>query len=120
MRWRGAKVFSSTLFDSSAVSSSSSKANNGTCFNTSGLHDMNHPSGMNKIKSSVKRRLMMSYIQHSESESLAHRRKVPNYEDSYQFDGRRRADARHGIRSGCSQGGCSGSSGCFRHQGSQG
>src|SRR5712671_4650034 len=42
MRWRGANFFSSTCPASTAVSSSSSNANSGTCFNASGLHAMSH------------------------------------------------------------------------------
>src|SRR5690349_16711884 len=42
MRCRGANVFSSTCPASTAVSSSSSSANSGTCFNASGLHDIGH------------------------------------------------------------------------------
>src|SRR6267154_551477 len=42
MRWRGANFFSSTCPASTAVSSSSSSANSGTCFNASGLHAMSH------------------------------------------------------------------------------
>src|SRR6266446_7740224 len=42
MRCRGEKFFSSTCPASTAVSSSSSSANSGTCFNTSGLQDIGH------------------------------------------------------------------------------
>src|SRR5258706_1309369 len=42
MRWRGANFFSSTCPASTAVSSSSSSANSGTCFKASGLHDIGH------------------------------------------------------------------------------
>src|ERR1700739_3058439 len=45
MRCRGKKVFSRTCPASTAVSSSSSDANSGTCFSTSGLHDMGRLSG---------------------------------------------------------------------------
>src|SRR5581483_4796731 len=43
MRWRGAKVLSSTCPASTAVSSSSSNENSGTCLSASGLHPMVHP-----------------------------------------------------------------------------
>src|SRR5712664_3590854 len=42
MRCRGAKFLSSTCAASTAVSSASSSANSGTCFNTSGLQDIGH------------------------------------------------------------------------------
>src|ERR1051325_989950 len=43
MRCRGANVTSCTWLASTAASSSSSNANNGTCFNTSGLHAIEMP-----------------------------------------------------------------------------
>src|SRR5207302_4749933 len=42
MRCRGAKFLSSTCAANTAVSSSSSKANSGTCFSTSGLQPIGH------------------------------------------------------------------------------
>src|SRR5579859_753106 len=43
MRCRGANVTSCTWLASTAASSSSSNANNGTCFSTSGLHAIEMP-----------------------------------------------------------------------------
>src|SRR5262245_24437216 len=40
MRWRVAKVLRSTCVAKTAISSSSSRANNGTCFSMSRLHAM--------------------------------------------------------------------------------
>src|ERR1700678_1737589 len=42
MRWRAANSRTSTWAARMAVSSSSSSANNGTCFNSSGAHAMLH------------------------------------------------------------------------------
>src|SRR5713101_7305985 len=42
MRWRVANFLSSTCPAKTAVSSSSSRAKSGTCFNTSGLHAIGH------------------------------------------------------------------------------
>src|SRR6266545_3210834 len=40
MRWRAENVLRSTCAANTAISSSSSRANNGTCLSTSGLHAM--------------------------------------------------------------------------------
>src|SRR5580698_7736564 len=46
MRCRGAKTLRSTCAARTAVSSSSSKAKSGTCFNSAGSHGMDHLVGI--------------------------------------------------------------------------